>query len=339
MSGRVGNGRRVVTSHRRAGFTLIELLVVIAIIALLIGILLPALSRARDSARTAVCLTNQRQIVIAMANYASDFDGLFPPNLGIGDMDPEDGKQGRRWFDVDVFGNYIETLDRGDFGFQDPTGTQRETIGGGVFVCPNHPQAGRSYSMNYWASAYIELQRFGFGPNAGFRTLRPGDPLAMQNNEDFGRPFKNDVEFSSQVLLTGGSYGQFLKEQEGDVRGLRGFTQETIGSRLLPGQRFGFADTQIPDNFGNWGTMGSPELTSTPDQVRSYLPYYRHPRRNTDFQSLEGRAQFGFADGSARAFDYTDLVDVQAERSSYQVLWTPSDQRIENRELGTPGNP
>ena len=58
---------------RRHGFTLIELLVVIAIIALLIGILLPALGEARKSARKAVCLSNQGQLGRAMMTYAVDF--------------------------------------------------------------------------------------------------------------------------------------------------------------------------------------------------------------------------------------------------------------------------
>ena len=58
---------------RRRGFTLIELLVVIAIIALLIGILLPALGQARKAGQVAVCQSNMRQLGIAMNTYAADF--------------------------------------------------------------------------------------------------------------------------------------------------------------------------------------------------------------------------------------------------------------------------
>ncbi len=64
------------------GFTLIELLVVLAILALLIGILLPALGKARGAARAGVCLSNQRQIGTAMVFYANEFDGWVPREAG-----------------------------------------------------------------------------------------------------------------------------------------------------------------------------------------------------------------------------------------------------------------
>ncbi|MDB5319732.1 MAG: hypothetical protein JWN40_1363 [Phycisphaerales bacterium] len=64
--------------NRRSGFTLVELLVVIGIIALLIAILLPALSRARENAKNAQCLSNLRQLGTVYQFYANDYKDQIP---------------------------------------------------------------------------------------------------------------------------------------------------------------------------------------------------------------------------------------------------------------------
>ena len=65
----------------RLGFTLIELLVVVAIIALLVSILVPSLTKAREQAKMVVCLSNERQMGLGMTMYANDNSGWYPPHI------------------------------------------------------------------------------------------------------------------------------------------------------------------------------------------------------------------------------------------------------------------
>jgi len=77
------------TRGRSWGFTLIELLVAIAVIALLVGLLLPALGKARASARAVACLSNTRTIALVMQMYAEDDEDNFYPTARMPGMGPD----------------------------------------------------------------------------------------------------------------------------------------------------------------------------------------------------------------------------------------------------------
>jgi len=109
----------------RRGFTLIELLVVVSIIALLIALLLPALGGVRHLARDTACRSNQRQMVIAIANYTHDSHGYMPPyrlnrydeTVGWDSSHAPEFQEGNRlWSHFLAAGGYINAQsDRSDY--------------------------------------------------------------------------------------------------------------------------------------------------------------------------------------------------------------------------------
>ncbi|MEL6798124.1 MAG: prepilin-type N-terminal cleavage/methylation domain-containing protein [Planctomycetota bacterium] len=294
------------------GFTLIELLVVIAIIALLIGILLPALGRARDQARTVLSLSNVRQLTVALTTYAVDFNGKFPQN--INSLQDEEGNPGQYWYEIYRIGQYLPQQDSNDSGT-----TLTETIGGGVMTSPNHPDAGRSYTMNFFASSATDP------PGTATRPVRP--------ERTFGdvtmRGFDSTATFSSQMFIIGDAWGLFPAEsRDGDTRW---FTSSAIGAQGLPGEKFG-GGTGVSDFPGDWrgGRTGprATEMEAGGDPF-SYIPYYRYPQRRDNTFALEGSACFGFVDGHASNVKVDELVDLQTGLSRYNVLWTAEDRKVE----------
>src|SRR6478672_5928066 len=84
----------------RRGFTLIELLVVIAIIAILAAILFPVFAQARENARKTVCLSNNKQIGLAMTMYTQDYDNRYPPQRTDGMVSMAAGGKEGTYYDA-----------------------------------------------------------------------------------------------------------------------------------------------------------------------------------------------------------------------------------------------
>jgi prepilin-type N-terminal cleavage/methylation domain-containing protein/prepilin-type processing-associated H-X9-DG protein len=190
------------TPRSRQAFTLVELLVVIGIIALLISILLPALSRARDQGNIVKCASNIKNLTNALLMYANDYKGNFPPNFSGGE-----------WFHAARIGRYLPRKVISNSA----NPADNESIISSVMFCPAYNGAERSYAMNVWASSKADIG----GLNA-------------QGEAANGVLWNLGVKESSKMMLMGERFAAF-----GTFGGPQ-YAQSTIGAPTRkPGQRFG----------------------------------------------------------------------------------------------------
>lgn len=125
------------------GFTLVELLVVTSVIALLIALLLPALSRARESARVIQCASNLRQVSLATSGYLADCKDTFPRGTNSGIHIHGNFNRNKDFFNL--YQNYLSGINQydGASALGGPDGDTRFNDGlrfktAAVFICPSN---------------------------------------------------------------------------------------------------------------------------------------------------------------------------------------------------------
>lgn len=143
------------TLSRRNGFTLIELLVVIAIIAILAAILFPVFAKAREKARQSSCLSNTKQIDLAIIQYTQDYDETLPP------------------------GSYPQTIPL-SLNWQSVLAPYCKNTQ--IFTCPS--QAGNGYGWNYQNFGYQDVSP-GTGWASSLGSIQmPAETIIIGDNPD-----------------------------------------------------------------------------------------------------------------------------------------------------------
>ena len=202
------------------GFTLIELLVVISIIALLISILLPALSKAKDRAKQAVCSSNLHQYGIATHSYAAEFDGAVMATPGLHTNGtvltsrfpdhwlletPSSGE----WAGAFSFMNINRYIEAFDFVVDATALRGNRIVGAGIGTCPGVDEEWRTATIDGYYQGTIAVP-----------PLQGSGRMAV-NYDYFGRVDQwSEPEFSPQDCAAGPA-------------GVELVGKELVGTRIL----------------------------------------------------------------------------------------------------------
>jgi prepilin-type processing-associated H-X9-DG protein/prepilin-type N-terminal cleavage/methylation domain-containing protein len=284
-------GKSRLNRLRHVGFTLVELLVVIGIIALLISILLPALSKARESANQVKCAAQQRQILQGMMLHANEHKGYMPmagklwtTSGGTSPTDVNDPAQ-RKYEYVGTTTLVVSATAAGigkylgqDMDFTSVANLQTSLLTGTVrkiFACPSDKEGGRDGETvggggSYWSSYAFNEAPLGWADSTG---ANPGGVYGHSRLRGNTARFPHA---SALMLLA-----------DAAPRGAT-FDVEDPNSWML------FNDSDVDATLGDW--------------YRGVLNIM--PRKNTgdpkllDINRHRGRIVVGFADGHVENLKY-----------------------------------